>query len=71
MSDDPVQREIEKNQARNRDTQDVGLDEDYVNNRDQQDILIEDLVETVFNPDKADDGNDGLDREYDDNTKTS
>lgn len=71
MTDDSIQKEIEANEARKRDTEDVGLDEDYINDREGQDLLIEDLVETIFHPDKADPGNDGQEREYEDNTKST
>jgi hypothetical protein len=71
MSDDPVQREIEANQARKRDTEDVGLDEDYIQDRDGEGNLVTDLVDTLFNPDEANSGNDGQDREYEDNTKST
>lgn len=72
MTDDEVQKEIEENQARKRDTEDVGLEEDYIEDRDEGGNVFTDLVDTVFHPDKADDKAPGdMDHEYDDNTKSS
>lgn len=67
--DDDVQREIEANERRARDTEDVGLDEDYITQRDEGDTFVEDAADTIFNPD--DDGPDERAHEFDDNTKSS
>lgn len=69
MQDDDVQKEIEANQRRARDEQDVGLDEDYINDREQDDNFVTDAADTLFNPD--DDGPDEQAHEFDDNTKSS
>ena len=70
MTDDSIQKEIEANQARKRDTEDVGLDEDAL--RDQQPEggnLLTDLVDTLFHPEENAEGVDPQDHEFDDNTK--
>lgn len=70
MADDSVQREIEKNQARKRDTEDVGLDEDSLREQQPEEgNLLTDLVDTLFNPEDNARGVDGQDHEFDDNTK--
>lgn len=69
MTDKDVQREIEANERRARDEQDVGLDEDYVENRDQEGNFITDAADTIFNPD--DDSPDEREHEFDDNTKST
>lgn len=71
MSDDPIQREIEQNQARKRDTEDVGLEENVLQDRDQDGNLVTDLVDTVFHPEDAAEGRDEMEHEYDDNTKSN
>jgi hypothetical protein len=71
MTDDSVQREIEKNQARKRDTEDVGLDEDSLRDQQPEDgNLLTDLVDTLFNPEDNAEGRDPQDHEFDDDTKT-
>lgn len=69
MTDKDVQREIEANERRARDQQDVGLDEDYVENRDQEGNFITDAADAIFNPD--DEHPDEREHEFDDNTKSS
>ena len=69
MHDDDVQKEIEANERRARDQRDVGLDEDYINQRDQDENFVTDAADTLFNPD--DDGPDEREHEFDDNTKSS
>ena len=51
MTDDSVQREIEANQARKRDTEDVGLEEDVIVDRDQEGTIFDDLKERIFGDD--------------------
>ncbi len=69
MTDD-VQREIEANEARARDTEDVGLDEDFVNARDSDDdTFLENAIDSIF--DRDNDAPDEQSHEYDDNTKTT
>ena len=67
--DDDVQKEIEANERRARDTEDVGLDEDYITQRDEGDTFVEDAVDTLFNPDA--DGPDERAHEFEDNTKSN
>lgn len=51
--DDDVQREIEANQRRARDEQDVGLEEDVLNDRDAGDgTILDDLGEPIFGNDE-------------------
>jgi hypothetical protein len=70
MSDDPVQKEIEANEARKRDTDDVGLDENALRQRDgDDDTLVGGLIDTAMHP--LDDEDDERGHEYDDNTKSS
>jgi hypothetical protein len=71
MSDDPIQKEIEENQARKRDTEDVGLDEDHIQDRDGDGNFVTDIVDDIFNPEDAADGTDEMSHEYDDNTKST
>jgi hypothetical protein len=68
MTDDSVQREIEANQARKRDTEDVGLDEDVIVERDQEGTIFDDLRESVFGDDDAPAEDN---HEYRDNTKST
>lgn len=68
MSDDPIQREIEANEARARDTEDVGIDENVLANRDQEGTVFEELTETALGDDDDEPGE--ADHEYDDNTKS-
>lgn len=69
MSDDSVQKEIEANEARVRDTEDVGVDENVVQQRDQEGTIFEDLTEDVLGDD--DNVADEKAHEYDDNTKST
>ncbi len=69
MNDDDVQKEIEANERRARDNEDVGLDEDYINERDERGNFVTDATDAIFNPD--DEGPDEMAHEYDDNTKSS
>lgn len=69
MTDDDVQKEIEANERRARDSEDVGLDEDYINERDERDNFVTDATDALFNPDEE--GPDEMAHEYDDNTKSS
>jgi hypothetical protein len=53
--DDDVQREIEANQRRARDEQDVGLEEDVLNDQDGGDgTILDDLGEAIFGNDEDD-----------------
>lgn len=67
--DDDIQKEIEANERRARDPEDVGLDEDYLNERDEGDTFAGDAADSLFNPD--DNGPDERAHEFDDNTKSS
>lgn len=69
MTDDDVQREIEANERRVRDREDVDLDEDYINERDENENFVTEATDAIFNPD--DEGPDERAHEYDDNTKSS
>ena len=71
MSDDPIQKEIEANQARKRDTEDVGLDEDTLQERDGDGNFVTDIVDDLFNPEDSAESTDELSHEYDDNTKST
>jgi hypothetical protein len=63
MSDDPVQKEIEANEARKRDTDDVGLDENALRQRDgDDDTLVGGLIDTALHP--VDDEDDERDHEF-------
>lgn len=68
MTDDSVQREIEANQARKRDTEDVGLEEDVIVDRNLEGTIFDDLKERIFGDDDApaEDSH-----EYRDNTKST
>ena len=68
MTDDDIQKEIEANERRAREKQDVGLDEDYINDRDQEDNFVTDAADALFNPD--DEKPDEKAHEFDDNTKS-
>lgn len=67
MTDKDIQREIEENQRRARDEDEVGLEEDVLE-QDRQDntTIIDDLGDAIFG-DKDDSRQ--QDVEYDDNTK--
>ena len=67
MTDDDVQREIEANERRARDKDEVGLDENVLNDRDEDENVVTDLIDSVFHPE--DDSPDEEAHEYDDNTK--
>lgn len=69
MTDDEIQKEIEANERRARDPQDVGLDEDYINERDENGNFVTEATDAILNPD--DEGPDERAHEYDDNTKSS
>lgn len=72
MSDDPIQKEIEANEARARDADEVGVDEDHLNDQEEPGNLFTDMVDTLFHPEEADDQAPGdTDHEYDDNTKST
>lgn len=68
VADDSVQREIEANQSRKRDTEDVGLEEDVIVDRNQEGTIFDDLKERIFGDDDApaEDSH-----EYRDNTKST
>lgn len=68
MTDDSVQREIEANQRRARDEEDVGIDENVLNEEEQEGTIFTDLVDDLFNPE--DSAPDEEAHEYDDNTKS-
>ncbi len=59
MSDRDVQREIEENERRVRDEQDVGLDEDVVEGQENNEGFLDDLGGGIL-------GNDDDSRERDD-----
>lgn len=67
MSDDPVQREIEENQARARDTEDVGMEENVLVDRDQEGTIFDDLTDNILGDDEP---LDEQGHEYSDNTKS-
>jgi hypothetical protein len=69
MSDDPVQKEIEANQARKRDPEDVGIEENVLVERDQEGTVLGNMTDDVFGGD--DDTPDEADHEYSDNTKST
>lgn len=63
MSDRDVQREIEENERRVRDEQDVGLDEDTVRERDAGGTFLDDLAGGLLG---GDDDSEKREVEYDD-----
>lgn len=68
MTDRDVQREIEENQRRVRDKEDVGLDENVLRQRDDDTgTFLEDALDSI--PGIGDDDSEEHDVEYDDNTK--
>jgi hypothetical protein len=69
IMDDDIQKEIEANQARARDKRDVGLDENYIQDREQGDNFVTDAADAIFNPD--DEKPDEREHEFDDNTKST
>lgn len=66
MSDRDVEREIEENQRRVRDEQDVGLDENVVEGQGNDEGLLDDLGGTLFGDD--DDSRDRNDERRKDDT---
>ena len=67
MSDRDVQREIEENQRRARDEQDVGLDEDVLRENDDSGGFLDDVLDSI--PGIGDDDSEKRDVEYNDNTR--
>jgi len=67
MTDDSIEKEIEANQRRARDEEDVGLDENVLNREEGGGNFITDLADSIFNPD--DNAPDEEAHEYDDNTE--
>ena len=65
MSDD-VQREIEANERRARDKEDVGVDENVLNDGDEDGNVVTNLIDSVFHPEENAPDEDA--HEYDDNT---
>lgn len=64
MSDQDVQREIEENERRARDEQDVGVDEDILRQDDGDGSIIDDLGDAILG---RDDSSRQQDVEYGDN----
>lgn len=70
MTDKDVQREIEKNQARVRDTEDIGLDEDVIRERENENdgTILDDLGSAILGKDRK---SREREVEYDDNDKST
>jgi hypothetical protein len=66
MTDDDVQREVEANERRARDTEEVGVDENVLNEEDGDGNIVSNFIDSVFHPDEDTPGDE--DHEYDDNT---
>ena len=47
MTDRDVEREIEENQRRSRDEQDVGLEEDVIRQRDSDVPFVDEVIESI------------------------
>jgi hypothetical protein len=58
MSDRDVEREIQENQRRVRDEQDVGLDEDVVEGQENNGSFLDDLGGILGNDDDSREGDD-------------
>lgn len=67
MTDRDVQREIEENQRRARDEQDVGLEEDSLREDEGSGSIVEDLVDSI--PGIGDDDSHQREVEYNDENK--
>jgi hypothetical protein len=67
MSDRDVEREIEENQRRSRDEQDVGLDEDVLRENDDDGGFLDNALDSI--PGIGDDDSEKRDVEYNDNNK--
>ena len=70
MTDKDVEREIEENQARVRDTEDIGLDEDVLRERENENdgTILEDLGDAILG---KDDHSREREVEYNDNDKST
>lgn len=64
MTDGDVQREIEENQRRARDKQNVGLEEDVLRQNEEPGNIVDDLVDSI--PGIGKDDSEQHDVEYDD-----
>jgi hypothetical protein len=67
MSDRDVQREIEENQRRARDEQDVGLEEDVLRDNDDGGGFFDNVLDSI--PGLGDDDSEKRDVEYNDNNR--
>ena len=67
MTDHDVEREIEENQRRSRDEQDVGLEEDVLRQNDSDGLSLDDVIKSI--PGIGRDESEEHRTEYDDDTK--